>query len=443
MAKAPASRPSRPPAPPPSVHWRVLAALWLCLLVLAVLASGRMADLAERQPFGARRRLLLEGAQTWQAGVQAAGLDAVERRAGALAAEIAAGPLGSWGLGRAAPADHEVPVAPSPAAASGSPTPGGLGAVPRPSATAAPLRTVGLADPLRVLVIGDSFAEPLGYELQRQAGLGEPLSARLDFKIATALTRPDYFDWPARLAELMAGEPHPEAVVAVFGGNENQNMLSPAEDALWKVGDASWEAEYQRRVAVMMDLCQRPDLRLYWIGMPPMEDESHDLAARSINKVVPAAAASRPWVRFVPSWDLFAGPDGGFTPFQRDASGEEVVIRQPDGVHLTRPASDRLAAEVLRRFKDDWRLVTPTPTSTVTATTTPTATATSTAAGPGTPAATPAASSAGAPAAAPASKGTRPEARGRPPLQRGGASAVSQIRCIRGRTMGGMLKPLT
>lgn len=396
MAKAPATRPPRPAPPPPSVHWRVLAALWLCLLVVAILASGRMADLAERQPFGPRRRLLLQAAQAWRTGVQAAGLDAFERGAGAWAAEVAAGTLGTWGLGRAAPSDRIVATIPDPTARSGpAAADGSPSAVPRPSATFTPLRTVSPADPLRVLVIGDSFAEPLGYELQRQAGLGEPLSARLDFKIATALTRPDYFDWPARLAELMVGEPHPEAVVAVFGGNENQNMLSPAEDALWKVGDPDWEEEYQRRVAAMMDLCQRPDLRLYWIGMPPMEDESHGAAARSINKVVPAAAASRPWVRFVPSWDLFAGPDGGFTPFQRDATGEEVVIRQPDGVHLTRPASDRLAAEILGRLKRDWRLVTPTPTPSATSTATPGVMTT------GTPAATPAAPS--ATAAAPAS----------------------------------------
>ena len=410
----PKPQPTADRDPSPSVHWRVLVALWLGLLLLAVLASGRMTDLVERQPFGARRRLLLGGAQAWQATVQAVGLDGPERAFSRLAAGVAAGPLGAWGLGRAAPSAPPVaalgpsaaglkgrpgPVAPS--AATGSPS-----TAASPTADAAPLRTVTLADPLRILVIGDSFAEPIGYELQRRAGLGEPLGARLDFKIATALTRPDYFDWPARLAELMTAEPHPEAVVAVFGGNENQNMVSPAEDALWTVGDADWEAAYQGRAAVMMDLVQRPDLRLYWIGMPPMEDESHMTTARSINKVVPAAAAVRPWVRFVPSWDLFAGPDGGFTAFQRDASGEEVVIRQADGVHLTRPASDRLTAELLKAIKRDWRLVTPTPTASATATPTasPTATASPPTTGGAPPTGPPPASSTGQPTRQPASQ---------------------------------------
>ena len=375
----PRQQPSTVRPPEPDAQWPVLAAIWLGLLVVAVLASGRLSDLAERQPFGARRRLLLGSAQAWQSAVQATRLDAPERAFNRLAADVAAGPLGAWGLGRAAASKSSVPARATDSLAGPpagpSPTLTGATAAPSPTATFVPLRTVTLADPLRVLVIGDSFAEPIGYELQRRSGLGEPLSARLDFKIATALTRPDYFDWPARLGELMAAEPHPEALVAVFGGNENQNMLSPTDNALWTVGDPNWEEAYQRRVAAMMDLGRRPDLRLYWIGMPPMEDDSHMAAARAINKVVPMAAATRPWVRFVPSWDLFAGPDGGFTPFQRDASGEEVVIRQADGVHLTRPASDRLTAAVLEAIKRDWRLVTPTPTASPTVTTMPSATA--------------------------------------------------------------------
>lgn len=310
-----------------------------------------------------------------------------------LAAEVAAGPMGVWGLGRTsrpgAATSGAAALTGSGEEAGATPTPprsGGGNGSPAPRRAASPtvtplptlaqLRTVTLADPLRILVIGDSFAEPLGYELQRLAGLGEPIAARLDFKIATALTRPDYFDWPGRLAALLAEAPHPEAVVAVFGGNENQNMLSPDGQGLWRVGDPDWKAEYQRRVAAMMDLCRRQDLRLYWVGMPPMEDESHMAAARAINEVVPAAGRDRPWMRFVPTWELFAGPDGGFTPFQRDAAGEELVIRQGDGVHLTRPASDRLTALLLEQMKEDWRLVTPTPTLSPTSTPTPTLTAT-------------------------------------------------------------------
>lgn len=409
--KAPATVSESPALREASRPWAVFGALIVCLSTVAILASGRLADLAGRQDYGPRQRRLQGLAEAWRGQVEAWGLDAPEAAMDRLAAQVAAGPLGAWGLGRAGrPATRTRPglqegdagkaagvtATPLPRAReSGSPVGAGSTApTPSPSPTLAALRTVTLADPLRILVIGDSFAEPLGYELQRLAGQGEPIAARLDFKIATALTRPDYFDWPARLAALMAEAPRPEAVVAVFGGNENQNMLSPDGQGLWRVGDPDWKAEYQRRVAAMMDLCRQADLRLYWVGMPPMEDESHMAAARAINEVVPAAGRERPWVRFVPTWDLFAGPDGGFTPFQRDAAGEELVIRQGDGVHLTRPASDRLTAHLLARMKEDWRLVTPTPTATSTATPTPTATstalATATAPTPATMAITPA-----------------------------------------------------
>ena len=56
--------------------------------------------------------------------------------------------------------------------------------------------------PLRVLIVGDSVGTDLGqYALVDDLGRTGVVSATLDGHIATGLTRPDYFNWPAGTAQ--------------------------------------------------------------------------------------------------------------------------------------------------------------------------------------------------------------------------------------------------
>ena len=61
------------------------------------------------------------------------------------------------------------------------------------------------AAPLRVLIVGDSIGLDLGGPLQSNlAGTGV-VSAALDARESTGLTRPDYFNWPAELTSDIKG----------------------------------------------------------------------------------------------------------------------------------------------------------------------------------------------------------------------------------------------
>jgi hypothetical protein len=234
--------------------------------------------------------------------------------------------------------------------------------VPRPARPAG--RAISPAAPLRVHIAGDSFAQPLGYHLARYGTRDGMITTQLDFKISSGLVRPDFFDWPARLAATMQAELPPEAIVVNLGGNDYQNLRTG--EGVLRMGAPDWAAEYGRRAGVLMDLVEAQGARLYWVGMPITRDEGRNAAIRGMNAAVQAEAARRPWVQFVDSWSLFADAGGQFATYLPDETGQMVHVRQNDGIHLTMTGTQWVARQVYEAIGRDWDLAPPTPTPAMT-----------------------------------------------------------------------------
>jgi hypothetical protein len=69
-----------------------------------------------------------------------------------------------------------------------------------------------------------------------------------------------------------------------------------------------------------------------------------------VNQAYADEAASRPWVTYVDAGAVLGGPGGTYAenlPAGPDGGGAPVVVRQPDGIHLTPAGGERLAAEVM------------------------------------------------------------------------------------------------
>jgi hypothetical protein len=203
-----------------------------------------------------------------------------------------------------------------------------------------------------VLVAGDSFA-PWLYNSLGERGKREGLTAtELDYKNSSGLALNSFFDWPARLRELMAAASPPEAVVVFLGANDDKVMQAGGKKI--EQLTPAWREEYTRRAGAVMDTVGQRGARLYWVGMPVMRDKWRRDNAAALNDSVRAAAADRPWVHFVDTWAMFADADGDFTTAKPDANGTMTVVRQEDGVHLTRVGTDWVAARVYAQMLADW-----------------------------------------------------------------------------------------
>lgn len=98
-----------------------------------------------------------------------------------------------------------------------------------------PLREVTANVPLEVHVVGDSMGQPLG-QLMESAAVKDPtLDVTYEYKISSGLARPDYYNWPARLADV-ASEVKPEALVMMIGGNDAQELTDPGGNVVARPG---------------------------------------------------------------------------------------------------------------------------------------------------------------------------------------------------------------
>ncbi len=267
----------------------------------------------------------------------------------------------------ATPSTPSSPSSPSPSPApSPAPSPS-----PSPSPSPAPpvgteRRTPTAEAPLVMYVGGDSMARELGESLLGLLGATEVVDTDLEYRVSTGLSRPDFFDWPARLQEEVTDRPM-EVAVVLFGANDGQNI--EALGTVLPFGTPEWIAEYHRRVGAAMDVLYAEGRDVVWVGMPICRSASYSEKLRIMNQVYSDEAAKRPWVRFVDTFTMFSDPDGVYADYlpagtgagpgpgdDDPATGELILMRQGDGIHWSRQGGDRVAQAVFDLVDATWNL---------------------------------------------------------------------------------------
>ena len=191
--------------------------------------------------------------------------------------------------------------------------------------------------PITVLVIGDSLGEDLGI------GLGDVVGSTPSVRLvdaatgSTGLANSTYYNWPAHLEADLA-KYHPAIVVAMFGGNDWQSILVSKYTAA-SPGTPAWDAEYRTRVATIVEEATSAGAQLYWVGLPPMGAASQlpPTMAPSLNAIYRSVVNAHPGGTYVPSARLLEA-HGAYAEYLRNAAGDLVQVRDPDGVHLDPPA---------------------------------------------------------------------------------------------------------
>jgi hypothetical protein len=211
------------------------------------------------------------------------------------------------------------------------------------------------AHPLRLWIAGDSLVIVPGESLLRALAGNRAVEPgqRIDAHIATGLERPDVFNWFTAVRDEMRGKDRPNAVVVMFGGNDDHDFMTglPPGTSIGSFGSSSWLAEYRRRVRAIMDLVNRRGGYLVWIGLPISHNAEQTARFDTINSIVQQEAKRRPGhVVYLDTYFFFAGDDGGYAEYIPDSTGRLVKMRADDGVHFERPAGDLIAQAVLRKL---------------------------------------------------------------------------------------------
>lgn len=231
-----------------------------------------------------------------------------------------------------------------------------------PTRAASPSRPVRLRtptpdQPLRVYIGGDSVVEAVGASFSRMASATGVIDTTVEVRYATGLSRPDYFDWPARLRQRLAGSPRPEVVIVMVGANDLQAIRTPRGYAA--VGTTAWLAEYRRRAAAAMRELAHSGADVYWVGQPIMRDRLLSRRMHELDEIFASEAEATKGITYVSTWSLLADRSGRYATYLPDASGTEIRVRTPDGVHLTPAGGDRVARVLLRLIARRWHVARP------------------------------------------------------------------------------------
>jgi hypothetical protein len=238
-------------------------------------------------------------------------------------------------------------------------------------------------DQAALYVAGDSLAITPGESVINQALATQSMGilSVVDGRVATGLARPEIFNWPAYLSEVVARD-QPDAVVLTIGSNDDQTLTGDGGGESF--GSPEWQAEYHRRVGGLMDaVTGTGETTLFWVGLPPMRNtERFETRYRMINDIVKAEAELRPGkVVYVDTEKVLSPPEGGYADYLSNADGTVVQVRTGDGIHFTREGGDRIAGAVMKAIRETFDLDSWMQTTTTTPTTTMPTTATSPRAG--------------------------------------------------------------
>jgi uncharacterized protein len=315
---------------------KALSAMLICLLVWLLLAAPSLRRAAEASPIGARRAAALAVLRPIADVSEFLQLDHVRN---GIVRAIGRDPSEEPGAAALEP----VPIASPESRPSDRETDAG-------TALPAPTRT----DPLRLVVVGDSFASGVG------AAIGRAMNPRLVHVeargvISTGLTRPDYFNWPSNLREIV-DRFKPDVVVVMLGGNDAQTLTVPGQRSIPLSDEDAWRRTYVERVRDFVTTATTAGSRVVWIGLPPMRDLNRDHQAHRLDEIYRDVTTSTPGAAYVNSLDLFARPGGGYAAYLPDEGGKEQLVREADGEHFTNLGYDWVADAVIDALEKNWDL---------------------------------------------------------------------------------------
>ena len=219
--------------------------------------------------------------------------------------------------------------------------------------------TLGLTQPtaskpITLLDVGDSLGEDLGLGLGYTLGTNPLVHVVQAAHGDTGLARPDYYNWPAHFAALL-NEYHPQLVMILIGGNDSQSF--DADNQVVEFGTSLWRTIYTERVDLMMREAQQAGARMLWVGLPIMQDRVFGASMQTLNAIYKAQAPLYRGVEFMSTWALFSNAAGQYSAYLTNSSGQTVLARDPDGIHIAPPGGcDIVAVAAIRQAERTWHV---------------------------------------------------------------------------------------
>ncbi|NTJ44018.1 DUF459 domain-containing protein [Agrobacterium larrymoorei] len=203
----------------------------------------------------------------------------------------------------------------------------------------------------RVLVIGDFLATGMGEALVSTFESSPAIAVDVRSNGSSGLVRDDYYDWFSNLPQFMK-EISPATIVIMMGSNDRQMMEFGGNKE--KYGTEAWFKEYERRIDALIAIARRQQVPVLWVGLPAFQSPSLTADFVGFNRLY-RSHIEKAGGEFVDVWDGFVDEGGKFVTTGYDVSGQQVRLREADGIGMTQAGKQKLAFYVekfVRRHLD-------------------------------------------------------------------------------------------
>ena len=185
----------------------------------------------------------------------------------------------------------------------------------------------------KVLLVGDSMMQGLGPHIVSSLSRNNAVQTVDLSRHSTGLAYPHYFDWPNTILQKLQSEKF--ALMMIFiGANDTWDIV--IDGKYTSFGNPKWIEVYSERVEKIILTAKAYNVRVLWLGAPPMGREKMVDRIPTLNSIFIKATEKYPGVaRYVDTGPTLSSDGKTFSKFIELPERGKVMVRTDDGVHFT------------------------------------------------------------------------------------------------------------
>jgi len=201
-----------------------------------------------------------------------------------------------------------------------------------------------------LMVLGDSLSDGVWAGLYNSFRKNKNIKVLRKTKPSTGFVRVDFYDWNARLGQILTKTTIDVAVV-MMGANDRQTIVT--KSGRYRPGSERWREIYASRVDEFIRQLKTQGARIYWVGLPITRQKKFSRHMRILNEIFAERARVNNIV-FVDIWNDFTNAKGNYSANGKDIKGRMRKLRANDGVHFTMRGYQKLALAAERFIRADF-----------------------------------------------------------------------------------------
>lgn len=193
----------------------------------------------------------------------------------------------------------------------------------------------------RVMMVGDSLMEGLGPVLHRSLMDRKGMEVVVTAKYSTGLCRPDIFDWPATMRQVVSSR-RPDLVIFFIGANDGQPIKEGGKFV--PTGGKAWRDAYARKMDEMVSIAREQGAGVIWVELPAVGGRYSKLLHE--NQIAQRDYCAQNGITSLQTDPIFSGVFGKFESYG-EYKGRHVRLRTKDLTHLTAEGNKKLVDNLM------------------------------------------------------------------------------------------------